>query len=410
MNTLPVHSSGRLPRSKRLAAAFFILSAAVTSACGGGGKSTPAVNPTTAPLSNVHFSILIPITQSSSRKPAYLSAKTQSIAVQLATVAPAGPGPAVIIDLAAGSSDCSATACSADLMAPVGQDQFVVTAYDGPGASGHVLSTGAITITVTPASTSANLSNSLSLTLNGVVSSISLAVTPSVLAANASSAVTVTVTAYDASGAIIVGPGNYNTPVTITVTDPANLTSGLSGTLTYYGQALVGSYSAGALTVAPAGELVVLSASAPGTQTVSATLTISPVFATPSPTPVPTPTGIVTLPPTPTPSPTPTPTPSPTPTAVPAFNVTPNAIVFNGPSPQPAQTITASEFGFTNFSATSSDTTIATVSGSGAIFTVNAAQNSGVATITVSDPQGRTAGVSVTVSGVRIIIQSRKKH
>jgi hypothetical protein len=64
--------------------------------------------------------------------------------------------------------------CSAQVLAPVGSDSFAVNLYDGTNAGGKLLSTGTLTQTIV-----IDQANTVSVTFNGVVASLSVVLTPS---------------------------------------------------------------------------------------------------------------------------------------------------------------------------------------------------------------------------------------
>jgi hypothetical protein len=133
--------------------------------------------------------------------------------------------------------------------------------------------------------------------------------------------------------------------------------------------------------------------------------------ATPTPAPSVAPTQAPTVAPSALPTGMPTPTPAPaTPapgassTPVPAFELIPSTLSFNGTGL--TQTFSAIDFSYSGaFTATSSDPKIATVKAASAnSFTVQST-GPGVATITVSESNGKTATCTVTVTTTTIPIQ-----
>ncbi|MBV9408925.1 MAG: hypothetical protein JO164_08865, partial [Candidatus Eremiobacteraeota bacterium] len=96
--------------------------------------------------------------------------------------------------------------CSATVSAPVGSDTFAVNLYSAQNAGGSLLSTGTLTQSII-----ADQANSVNVTFNGVVASLSLALSAAQLSVGTPAAVTVTVRALDAAGNTIIGPGGYAT-------------------------------------------------------------------------------------------------------------------------------------------------------------------------------------------------------
>ena len=179
-------------RSLRLGA--LVLGAALVSSCGGGGDSAPAALPSVAGHNvDVSFQIVIPQASASAskRRPAYISAATQS-----ATVSVNGASTTV---------NCTSV-CSATVSAPVGGDTFTVNLFSAQNAGGSLLSTGTVTQSIV-----ADQANSVNVTFNGVVASLSLALSASQLTVGTPALVMVTVKALDAAGNTIVGPGGYAT-------------------------------------------------------------------------------------------------------------------------------------------------------------------------------------------------------
>ena len=108
--------------------------------------------------------------------------------------------------------------------------------------------------------------------------------------------------------------------------------------------------------------------------------------------------------PTGMPTPTPAPIPGPSSTPVPAFELIPSNISFNGTGL--TQTFSAIDFSYGGtFTAVSSDPKVATVTSSSASsFTVQSV-GAGTATIAVSESNGKTATCTVTVTTTTIPIQ-----
>ena len=190
--------------------------AALLTGCGGGGSTlglpalptgSPATQPTQQKNQNVSvsFKIVVPTASGAAarRVPDYVSASTKS-----ATIA-VGSATATTVN-------CTTT-CSGTVSAPVGSETFAVNLYDAANGSGNLLSTGTVTQTIV-----ANTANSVNLTFNGVVASLSIALSESVTSGTAAT-VGVAVDALDADGNTIVGPGIYvdasGTPVTIALSD-----------------------------------------------------------------------------------------------------------------------------------------------------------------------------------------------
>ncbi len=199
---------------KRLAGLVWALFLA---GCGGGG-STPSIaqQPVPQPTQqraqdvSVAFSIVVPTARDASlrRVPDYVSTSTKSASISVAPSGGSAGTPTVV--------NCTTT-CSGTVSAPVGGDTFAVKLYDATNAGGNPLSTGTVTKTIV-----ANTANSVNVTFNGVVASLSVALGASGTAGT-SATIPVTVNALDADGNTIVGPGVYvnasGTPLTIALSD-----------------------------------------------------------------------------------------------------------------------------------------------------------------------------------------------
>jgi hypothetical protein len=174
---------------------------ALLTACGGGGSGTPAAagftGSTTLSSANVTVEITVPRDASSSaRAPQYVSSGTANVSVSVAgittTAACASP----------------ATTCSVQVAAPLGNDTFAVSLFD---TSMDLLATGSIAATIT-----ANIINTISLTFNGVIHSLTLSLSVPTIAIGTAAASVLTILAKDAAGDVIVPPGNYTQPIVVT--------------------------------------------------------------------------------------------------------------------------------------------------------------------------------------------------
>ena len=182
---------------RRLAHGLFALCGGLAlwcAGCSGQGTNsgTPVATITTAPIEEVPFSIVVPAqTSAYVRKPAYVSASTKSATI---SVTPGNASTTV---------NCTSV-CSGTIAAPAGSDTFTVNLYDAQNGTGNLLSTGTATQTIV-----VGQANTVSLTFNGVVASLSLSLNPTSVTTGTSTNVAVTANALDADGNTIVGPGSY---------------------------------------------------------------------------------------------------------------------------------------------------------------------------------------------------------
>ena len=179
------------------------------------------------------FTFTVPAKAASSshqRRPEYISASTQSVAISVN-----GATPPIVANLAAGSPSCpSATApttCSIFVPAPIGADTFVATFYDaiqaaGQPLQGHPLSTSSVSATITQ-----SVANTVNLTFNGIPAALSVSLSNSAPTAGTATVITLSANTLDAGGNVIVGPGSYadalGNPLTLMLRD--NDASGATG-------------------------------------------------------------------------------------------------------------------------------------------------------------------------------------
>jgi hypothetical protein len=213
--------------------------------------TTPAVQSTLPPApagyARASFSITVPKASGSSangRRPAVVSSSTQSITFTLmqqngASVTGSTPQ---TFGLTATNSYCTTTAagltCSLQINAPIGADLYLAQTYSGTSGNGSLTGSGAVALSVQQ-----NSSNSANLSLTGQVSSIYLAASSTYLGnysyyppassarrpANAGpigpnngyvSTAQIFVIALDQTGTMILNPSVYSTPITLQLVYP----------------------------------------------------------------------------------------------------------------------------------------------------------------------------------------------
>jgi hypothetical protein len=174
--------------------------------CGGGGGGAVGTAPqpaqsAAAGTAEVHLVIMIPRTTSStSRAPQYVSPATARISVSVGG------------NTTSGACAAPATTCSFNFVAPLGSDTFTISAYD---ASAVLLGTGTTIATILP-----NGVNTIAVTFDGIVASLSVILSPNTLLLGLASTTTLSVLAADADGYTILQPGNYAQPLQITTSPP----------------------------------------------------------------------------------------------------------------------------------------------------------------------------------------------
>lgn len=252
-----------------LIAASFALSG-----CGGGGGGSAIPSGATIPgktAASAVFQITVP-----AKTPQYVSPNTQSVSITLVSVNGAPyTGSAVIANISATAPGCSSSggtiSCSIPVPAQPGSDVYSVSMFAGTNATGATLSAGQTTATIT-----AGVLNTIPVTMNGTIDSITVSLGTASPVQGTAADFPVTITAKDASGATIVGPGNYNNPITLSNSDTSGATSlsttsvaapGATVTLHYTGAAFSGATISAAstgiaaskitnATLAPAGSAV----------------------------------------------------------------------------------------------------------------------------------------------------------
>ena len=153
----------------------------------------------------VNFSLAVPANTKGSAHLEYVSVATKSIVV----LVHGGQADSKNV------FDCT-TGCSGQFSAPVGQDTFSITIYDGAGGLGNALSTGISAINVQQGS-----SNQLSVVLGGIVAKLSLTMSPSGFTSGTPGRSSLAVVALDASGNAIIGPDAFANPVVVMLANGA---------------------------------------------------------------------------------------------------------------------------------------------------------------------------------------------
>jgi Concanavalin A-like lectin/glucanases superfamily len=275
------------------------LLAIVLPGCGGGGGArtmlptvSPATSSTNSPVAasssaGVALTVTIPAgptTNSTQRRPQYISSATNSISFM-----PQG-GSTTVVSLAAGAPNCvtgstGSRICSVNVSAPTGPSiTFTISAFASTDGTGTPLST-----VTTSQAIVANTLNPINVTLNAVVSKLQVALSPSAFTLGVVASSILTVTALDASGKIIAVGTNQlvdgnNNPVTITLSDSESAATKLSATT--FGTSPVSlNYAGGTPSAASATITATLSsggtATAPFTFAAAGTSTPTPVATTP---------------------------------------------------------------------------------------------------------------------------------
>jgi len=198
----------------------FLTSTFMLAACGGQNSSfstpatmpIPATSPKNVGVASITIRVPARATSVSARRPAYVSASTQSLVIAVDGVN------GTPVNLTTGSPNCMAATsttpltCTAQIPVSAGSHTFAFTTFDATGGTGHQLSTASLTKMIV-----ANTLNSLSVVLTGIPVAIQVSgpAGSTGIVGNqtnglqflATTQQTITVTASDAGGNVIIGPG-----------------------------------------------------------------------------------------------------------------------------------------------------------------------------------------------------------
>jgi streptogramin lyase len=250
MGVLP--PGGRRASYARVRLFSAVAAAVLIAGCsgGGGGSQSPIpTNPGSPAKSTATTAVSFRMnwgsaTQSATRSPKYVPVTARSV-----SVAVNGGVPQYL--------NSPATTITFD--AAIGVDTFAFQTYDAQNGQGNVLSRASITQTIT-----IGVANVVGATLNGVIASLAVSLGNPAPNAGVPATTPINVAGRDADNNAIVGPGDYNTAIKLTINDPANTgtlsistntiaTPGTATTLTYNGGTLASaSIAAGATGIATA--------------------------------------------------------------------------------------------------------------------------------------------------------------
>jgi virginiamycin B lyase len=244
-------------------AAVFIAVLAAGCSGGGGGKSvTPPTASQPKGMASVTFTMHWGTgTASVQRNPRYVPATARSVSVTVNGGTPQylnAPASTIVID------------------APVGTDTFAFATYDDQNGQGNVLSRASVTQNIVLGG-----ANVVSAVLNGVVVSLTISLSNPAPNAGVPATVNVNAAAKDADGNTIVGPGDYSTPIRLSIQDDTS-----SGTLSLSTTTLPNpsttatlTYNGGTLNSGlPDGPIAFVVARATGVSTQAAAFTPTPTF------------------------------------------------------------------------------------------------------------------------------------
>jgi streptogramin lyase len=264
MNSASFGRSGAVALVRRALGASAL--AAMLAACSGGGTQnvpTPSNNAPQGPagMAQVTFTMSWNNTLANVRTPKYVPATARSVSVSVNGGTPQflnAPASTIVID------------------APVGTDTFAFATFDDQNGQGNVLSRATVTKAIVSGS-----ANTVTAVLNGVVVAVTISLSNPSPNAGVPATVNVNVAAKDADGNTIVGPGDYSTPIRLTINDPSN-----SGTLSLSTNSLPNSTTTATLTYnggtvntnLPGMTPPSVTATATGVSNAAANFTVTPTF------------------------------------------------------------------------------------------------------------------------------------
>ncbi|MGB6985429.1 MAG: hypothetical protein WBD74_05550, partial [Candidatus Aquilonibacter sp.] len=224
-----------ISRTSRLTAAC-CAAIVMLAGCGGGGGGAPGIpnapsitataTPPSAPASGHTASVTFKMkwndtTPTALRRPdsrgrMYVPANARSVSVTVngGYTAASGTGTVAVLN---------SPGTSLTFNAATGSDTFFIQVFDEQNAQGNVLGQALVTQTV-----SAGSANVVSSIINGVIATVQITIPNASPKAGTPANVRLNIDALDADGDVITGPGDFNTPIQLSINDPSK-----SGTLSF---------------------------------------------------------------------------------------------------------------------------------------------------------------------------------
>ncbi len=232
-----------------------LIACALVAGCGGGASRPFAIpaGPGAAPAQGVRgyvrFTFSLPAKSVGAhgyrRAPREISPATASVAIVLVSVnggAPSATQTPAVLNFLPTSPNCAPAAnavlaCTVTVSGPAGNDVFAAKAYSDFDATGSLLASGSVSATIVAGQTT-----TAALTLNGIVARVALSVATAIVPVGFRGPFQIFVVASDASGAAILGGDPYAAPLTLSVNDPAHLTTLSATTVNGPTDAIGGTY------------------------------------------------------------------------------------------------------------------------------------------------------------------------
>ncbi|HEY1680859.1 MAG TPA: hypothetical protein VGF98_04385 [Candidatus Tumulicola sp.] len=211
------------------ARAAIALALAFTAGCSGtpgtpnGSVVGSGGGPVTPPTALVNVSVAVTVAGNNGASPGYVSSKTESLSIGLASVngGPVSGAGTSTITTSIKSPGCKLRGkqlvCTGNVSGSPGTDVFSVTTYDGPNATGDVLSVGTMQASIGSGGGKLSISEQNSGQIDGIVAKLKLALAEKNGKRGKALTVPVALNAYDAAGAMISGKTPYAYPIALTI-------------------------------------------------------------------------------------------------------------------------------------------------------------------------------------------------
>lgn len=218
---------------KRVFIAFLTLS---VSACSSGGQlaRVPTALPAT-PAASAKMRVIIPAPiRGAARKRDFVSPSTSGVLAQVyahSDVTHANLLAESATDISSGSAACGGTTgtprtCTFAIPAPPGDDDFVITTYDAPPVAGSFSTANQLGTGLVSGQTIAQgTSNTINVTVGGIIASIGIVMNPAALHGTQPGTVRIDVTPFDSDHNVIVTDGFVDAlgnPVTLNLSASPN--------------------------------------------------------------------------------------------------------------------------------------------------------------------------------------------
>ena len=205
-------------------------------ACSSGGQTSHGAAPLpAAPSASARVKILVPApVRSAARTRNFVSPSTAGVLAQVYAHSDAAHANLLAesaTDISSGSAACGGTTgtprtCTYSIPAPPGDDDFVITTYDAPPVAGSFSTANQLAAGVVSGQTIVQgASNTLNVTLGGIIASLGIIMSPASLHGTQPGTVRIDVTPFDSDQNVIITDGFVDAlgnPVSINLTASPN--------------------------------------------------------------------------------------------------------------------------------------------------------------------------------------------